>query len=347
MKIAILADTHFGARNDSLNFDSYFRKFFEEVFFPYMDKNEIKTLIHLGDVFDRRKYVNFNTLRSCKEYFFAPLYERGIDMKVIPGNHDTYYKNTNEVNSLDLLLREYPNIEIIEDPSIQTIGGASCAFVPWMCVDNYNACMDVISTGAKYCFGHFEIAGFDMFRGVKNDGGMKSEILKNFEKVLTGHFHHRSTDENIYYLGSPYQFIWSDHGDERGFHVLDTVNDDLQFFTNPYQIFQKIYYDDRKELPDIKDCKGSCVKVIVVHKSDYHKFDKLMDMLYNNGVVELTIHEDFSEFETNALEDQDMNFEDTMTLLTEYVDNIESDKDKERLKTLLKTLYVEAQNLDI
>jgi len=193
MKVAIITDTHFGARNDSQHFDAYFRKFYDEVFFPYLDETGIKTLLHLGDVFDRRKYINFNTLRSCKEYFFEQLKIRGIDMKVIPGNHDTYYKNTNEVNSLDLLLREYHNIEIIEDPTITQLDGRTVSFIPWMCAENYDACMKVIQQPAELCFGHFEIAGFDMFRGAKNDGGMDRQVLKNYSMVLTGHFHHRST----------------------------------------------------------------------------------------------------------------------------------------------------------
>jgi DNA repair exonuclease SbcCD nuclease subunit len=347
LKVAIITDTHFGARNDSLNFDKSFRKFFEETFFPYIDEHNIKTIFHLGDVFDRRKYVNFNTLRSCKEYFFHPLLERNIDMKVIIGNHDTYYKNTNEINSLDLLLREFPNIEIIESPVVQTIDGSKCTFIPWICSDNYQECMNVLEQESKFCFGHFEISGFHMFRGAVNDHGLNRDLLKNFDMVFSGHFHHKSTQDNIYYLGSPYQFIWSDHADERGFHIFDLKTQDVTFIRNPNEMFQKVYYDDRKELPSIKHCKDSCVRVIVVHKSDYEKFDKFMDSLYNKNVHDLTIHEDFSEFENETLDESDMDLEDTMTLLTEYVDGIESNKDKERLKTLLKTLYVEAQNLEI
>jgi DNA repair exonuclease SbcCD nuclease subunit len=347
MKAVIITDTHFGARNDSQHFDAYFRKFYEEVFFPYLDKTQIKTILHLGDVFDRRKYINFNTLRSCKEYFFEELKKRNIDVKVIPGNHDTYYKNTNEVNSLDLLLREYSNIEIIENPVATKLGGREVSFIPWMCSDNYDACMNVIQQSGDVCFGHFEISGFDMFRGAKNDGGMDRKLLKEYSMVLTGHFHHRSTDDNIYYLGSPYGFTWSDYDDKRGFHVLDFDTLNLEFIENPFEIFHKIYYDDREKTIDASNYKKSCVKVIVVHKNDYQKFDKLLDALYINEVIELTIHEDFSEFESEALDGDTVNIEDTMTLLSEYVDSVESAKDKTRLKTLLKTLYVEAQNLEI
>ena len=110
MKVALITDTHFGARSDSIPFDNFFNKFYTEVFFPHLERDQIKTIIHLGDVFDRRKYINFNTLKKCKEYFFDRTADLGIDVHMIAGNHDTFFKNTNEVNALDLLLREYPNV---------------------------------------------------------------------------------------------------------------------------------------------------------------------------------------------------------------------------------------------
>lgn len=347
MKIVIITDTHFGARNDSSHFDAFFKKFYNEEFFPFLEKHEIKTVFHLGDVFDRRKYINFNILRSCKNYFFEPLEKLGVDMYVIPGNHDTYYKNTNEVNSLDLLLREYPNIHIIEECREMKLDNINFNFVPWVCPENQDDIMTFIKKSRGICLGHFEIAGFDMYRGAKNDSGMNRKVLKKYDMVLTGHFHHRSTDDNIYYLGSPYEFNWSDYDDPRGFHVFDTETKEITFYENPNKIFHKVYYDDRKEIIDPSTLKKSCVKVIVSNKQDYHKFDKFIEALYINEVIELTIHEDFSEFEADALDDENVNIEDTMTLLSEYVDAVESEKDKERLKTLLKTLYVEAQNLEL
>ena len=93
MKIALITDTHFGARGDSIQFDEYFKKFYSEIFFPELQRRGIKTLIHLGDVFDRRKYINFNILKSCREYFFDQLAKHDIVCHMIAGNHDTYIKN--------------------------------------------------------------------------------------------------------------------------------------------------------------------------------------------------------------------------------------------------------------
>jgi DNA repair exonuclease SbcCD nuclease subunit len=348
MKIAIITDTHFGARNDSHLFDNFFKKFYDEVFFPYLEEHQIKTVFHLGDVFDRRKYINFNTLRSCRTYFFDKLTAMNADMYVIPGNHDTYYKNTNQVNSIDLLLKGYQNIHFIDTCVTKTFDATDFTFIPWICDDNLDSTLEFIRNTKGVCLGHFEIEGFDMFRGARNEGGMDRKVLQHYDKVFTGHFHHRSTDDNIYYLGSPYGFTWSDFDDPRGFHIYDTRQKDITFIENPNVIFHKIYYDDRKnKIHNPLDYKHSCVKLIVVNKTDYVKFDKFVEQLYNNEVMELTIHEDFSEFESEAVDNDNINVEDTMTLLSDFVNSTETDKDKERLKTLLKTLYIEAQNLQV
>ena len=347
MKIAFLTDTHFGARNDSAQFNAYFERFYSEVFFPYLDEHQIKTVIHLGDIFDRRKYINFQILASCKKYFFEEMKKRGIDMMIIPGNHDTYYKNTNEINSLELLLKEYDNIQIINEPCQQVVAGRIITFSPWICDQNFDKSLEVLKLPSDFCIGHFEIAGFNMNLGVKNEEGMSREMLSHFPSVFTGHFHHRSAEDNIYYLGSPYEFTWADHNDPRGFHIFETSNYELTFIQNPNKIFHKIYYDDTKEMNlDATQYKKSCVKVVVAHKNDFLKFDKFIEDLYLNEVIELTIHEDFSEFETQAIDDGNANVEDTMTLLSQFVDSIETTKNKERLKTLLKTLYIEAQNIE-
>ena len=78
MKLAILNDTHFGARNDSSLLMEYSFDFFENQFFPYLQENDIKTIIHLGDFMDRRKYVNFNTLHEVKSRFFSVIEKMNI-----------------------------------------------------------------------------------------------------------------------------------------------------------------------------------------------------------------------------------------------------------------------------
>ena len=178
MKIALVNDTHFGARSDSLPFDSYFRKFYDEFFFPALAEREIKTIMHLGDIFDRRKYMNYNTLKSCKEYFFDQAKDLNIDMHVVPGNHDTYFKNTNDVNAPELLLQEYDNVTVYPEVTELDFDGRKILFVPWICSDNYQSTMEMVErTDAEVCFGHFEFSGFQMYKGMPNEHGMDHTCL--------------------------------------------------------------------------------------------------------------------------------------------------------------------------
>lgn len=352
MKIAVIADTHAGARNDSPKFDAYFKKFFDEEFFPRIRKEQIKHIIHLGDVFDRRKYINFQSLYNVTEYFFEQLVKHGITMYVVAGNHDVYYKNTNAVNSLRLLLSQYIQSSIIvlvdTAPELIRLGSQDFHFIPWITTDNEQEIAEFIRTAkpSDVCIGHFELDGFQMFQGIRNEGGMNRSLLNTYKRVFTGHFHTRSHEDNIFYLGSPYEYTWSDYDDPRGFHIFNTDTDELEFIVNPNKMFHKIYYDDTLPLPDCSRYTGCCVKIIVVKKTDFAKFELFIEEMYQQNVEELTIHEDFSDFSGGDIEDEKLNMEDTMSLLEGFVDATDSDKDKDRIKSLLKGLFVEAQTLE-
>ena len=352
MKIALVTDTHFGARSDSQAFDLYFKKFYDDVFFPELEKRKISQIIHLGDCFDRRKYINFNSLSNCKKYFFDKVFDMDIHMDMIVGNHDTFYKNTNDVNSPDLLLKQYPNIDTYSSPKIVQYDGLNILLQPWICADNYSESSKLINSKvAKVCFGHLELSGFVMFKGQTaqiEQEGMDPGIFKEYDLVCSGHFHHRHGRGNVQYLGNPYQLFWNDFEDERGFHIFDTKTLSLEFIKNPYTIFEKIIYDDSKQnylQQDTSKYTSKNIKLVVVNKTDFVAYDHFIDRLYKENPIELKIIEDFSEFESEAL-DETIDLEDTMTLLSNYVDSIETDADKERLKGILKTLYVEAQHYE-
>lgn len=345
MKVAILGDTHFGARNDSLAFHGFFEKFYE-LFFAELKKSKIDTIIQVGDLWDRRKYVNFQTLSESRKYFFDKLKEQNLKMITILGNHDITFKNTLEVNASDLLLQEYDNITVISSPTTITLDKTEFLMLPWICTDNYKESMDAMeNTKAKILFGHLEIAGFEMHKGQPSEHGFDRAIFKKFDTVYSGHFHHRSSDGNISYLGTPYEITWSDYQDQKGFHIFDTAKNSMKFIQNPNIIFEKYYYDEDKDDPtkvDVSRFENINLKVIVVNKKDFAKFDNFMDRVYKKNPLEVKIIEDMSEFDVET-DDDDTDVEDTITLLSNYVDNVDTDINKPRLKNLLKTLYVEAQ----
>ena len=350
MKVAIITDQHFGARNDSIAFLDFFQKFYDNTFFNVLDDNDISTVLILGDTFDRRKYVNFYALQRAKEMFFDKLRDRNIQVHMLAGNHDTYYKNTNDVNSPDLLLREYDNINVIDSPTTIQVDGVDICMMPWICPDNYQVSMDEMkNTKADICMGHFEIAGFAMYRGMESHEGLDKALFDKFDMVFSGHYHHRSDDGHIYYLGNPYELTWQDYNDPRGFHVFDTETRQLRFINNPYNMFARVEYDDKGLEPinlDEVDLKDKYVKLVVVNKTDYYKFDRFVQKLYNKGCSDIKIIEDLSEFGEGEV-DEEISLEDTLSVLTNYVDSIQTDVDKDQVKTFMRTLYTEAVNVEV
>ena len=352
MKIAIITDQHFGARNDSVAFLNYYEKFYENVFFPKLKEEGINTVLILGDTFDRRKYVNFLSLKRAKEMFFDKLEELGVTVHMLAGNHDTYFKNTNDVNSVDLLLAEYTNINIIDSPTTIYVDDIPICMMPWICAENYADSIETLkSTRAEICMGHFEIAGFAMYKGMESHDGLDPSLFKKFDCVFSGHYHHRSSNDNITYVGNPYELTWQDYNDPRGFNTFDLSNRQLSFVVNPYTMFARYEYDDATCDPDTVDVSvfsEKFVKVVVVNKADFYKFDKFLSRMYTYSPppFEVKIIEDFSAFNEGEVSSE-INLEDTQTVLSEYIDSIETDLDKEKIKTFVKTLYTEAINVEV
>jgi DNA repair exonuclease SbcCD nuclease subunit len=251
MKIALVTDTHWGVRNDNLTFLDYFDKFYKNIFFPELERQGIRTVLHLGDIVDRRKYISYVTLRRLKEGFIEPCLYNGIDLHVIIGNHDVPYKNTNEINAMQELF-DSAGINYYSSPKQVDFGdGIPHAIIPWINNSNYADTMEFMKlTDAQVVFGHFEIAGCLMDRGNMNEHGMKISDFKRFDRVMSGHFHHKSTTQNIDYLGCPYELTWSDYQDPKGFHIYDTETRELEFIQNPYTMFNKVFYNDEGKTLD-------------------------------------------------------------------------------------------------
>ena len=353
MKIALITDTHFGARNDSIAFNDYFYKFYENVFFPEIDKRGINTIIHLGDTMDRRKFVSYKIANDFRTKFIQPIVDRNIDTHILIGNHDTFYKNTNNINSVaELIGNRHNNIKFYEENCTVNFGNIPIFFCPWINSENYGSTLKGIQqTDAEVCMGHLEINGFEMHKGHFSENGHAKEIFKKFDTVFSGHFHKKSDDGKIYYLGAPYQITWSDDSCPKGFHIFDTVDRTLERIVNPYNIFQKIYYDDTNtdySKEDVSQYKDKFVKLVVVNKKDLYQFDMFTDRLLQEQTHEVKIIEDFSDLNAeNVSDDIAENTQDTTTLLEKYIDELDVDLDKKRLKNTMKALYLEACDLEI
>jgi len=351
LKIGIITDTHFGARNDNLNFNDYFYKFYDDIFFPTLKERGITTCVHMGDVVDRRKFISYRIASDFRKRFINKFQELGIDLHIIIGNHDTYYKNTNEVNSMEELVGS-DRFKIYTESKIVEFDDIPILFVPWINVNNYDESIKLLNTAkSDIIMGHLGISGFEMHRGQISLEGHKKEMFRRFDTVFSGHFHHKSDDGQIYYLGTPYQITWSDYDDPKGFHIFDTETRELERIINPYILFRKIYYDDTQEdynNHDIAQYENQYVKLIVVNKKDLYEFDKFVDRLLMADAYEVKIIEDFSELDaSNVSDDIVENTEDTMTLLEKYIDELDVTLNKDRLENTMRNLYIEAQDLEL
>ena len=351
MKIAVLNDTHCGIRNSSEVFLDNAEKFYNEVFFPECEKQDIKQILHLGDYYDHRKFVNFKALNHNRRVFLDQLRKRGMSMDIIPGNHDTYYKNTNELNSLKECLGHYMNeVNIVMEPKVMKYGSLNVGLVPWICNDNYEQCMNFIrDCKADWIGAHLELKGFEMMRGLTNTHGMSPDIFKRFELVLTGHYHVGSKKDNIWYLGSQMEFFWSDAHDPKFFHIIDTETRQIEKIRNNNTLFEKVVYNDEEIDYNSynKDLSKKFVKVVVANKTDPFTFDRFIDNIQNQDIYELKIAENFNEFVGANVDDEDMNFEDTTEIVDTYIDAVDTDLDKDKVKVQMRELMTEAQTLEI
>lgn len=348
-KVAIITDQHFGARKSNYLFLNYYEQFYKNIFFPELKKNSIDTVLILGDTFDDRRQLQFFSLKRAKEMFFDPLKEANIKVHMLVGNHDIYFRETNEVNSPDLLLTEYDNIDVISTPKTINVKGIDICMIPWICKDNQTQCFNELKeTKADICMGHFEISGFSMYRGMEAHDGLPTSLFSKFDKVFSGHYHHRSSKDNISYLGNPYELTWQDYNDPRGFHLFDLSSRNLTFIQNKYKMFVKLTYDDKdKEPKKVKevDVKDKFIKVIVNNKTDLYKFDSWLNKLNSFNPYDVKIIEDMSEFQEGEIEET-INLEDTQSILSNYIDSVVTESDKEKVKQYMKTLYTEALNVE-
>ena len=346
MKIAVLNDTHWGARNDSPAFINYFNRFYDEVFFPYLQENNINTIVHLGDVVDRRKFINHNTAHNFKLKFWDRIEQLKLNTHVLLGNHDTYYKNTNTVNALQNL--SVPNtVKIYASHDTVSFEGLDILFLPWICDELIESTLHAIDNStAQIVMGHLEIKGFEMHKGHLNEQGLDKSLFKRFEKVISGHFHKKSDDGHIYYLGSPYEITWSDYKCPKGFHIFDTKTRELTRIPNPLRIHKKLIYNDKVEdynKKNLKDFENTFVKLFISNKTDNDMFDKLLDRFHNEiNAHEINVIEDTnSDISASVREDILEQGEDTLTFLGNYIDQIDTTLDKTKLKTFAKELYSE------
>jgi len=342
MKIAIITDQHFGARKNSKLFHDHFLNFYNNIFFPTIEKESITTVVDMGDTFDSRKGIDFSALSWAKNHYYDRLQEMGVQVHTIVGNHTAYYKNTNQVNAVDLLLREYSNVKVYSDPTEIKLGDLKVLLLPWINEENQkNTFSEIKKSTCECAMGHLEFAGFRVNRQIIMEHGLETKPFDKFKRVYSGHYHTRSTDGKIYYLGNPYEIYWTDVNDTRGFTILDTETLEHFHVDNPYNIFEVINYDDTSiKKFNFSKYENKIVKVVVKTKSNQFEFEKFLDKLYSSNVSEVKIVENFDI--TLSEEIEEIESEDTVSILDRYIEDSEITMDKTKIKNIMRDLYKES-----
>jgi predicted nucleic acid-binding Zn-ribbon protein len=327
-KKLLVTDTHLGMYSDSdawldivLNFYKYITK--------YCIKHDIREIYHLGDFFDNRKSLNTKTQHVAHRIAKVLGLKENLHTYIIVGNHDCYYKNKIHPNTLELF-KEYDNISIID--SIEKID--NILLVPWGEVPED-------TQGARFCFGHFAIKGFHMNDSYKCKDGLDKVKFKDFEKVLSGHFHTPSSKGNITYLGSPYGQTFHDAGGVRGFHLFsDGHLEFIEYEDAPK--FVKIYTKEEPLNPD--EITGNVVKVVFTKDFGTTRNQEIIDnilshnpFLYSVSFANMDDGEEVDEGEVAYLDSKEKIVDQYIDEQT-YPTNIKIDT----LKTMFKKMLKEA-----
>jgi DNA repair exonuclease SbcCD nuclease subunit len=350
-KIALICDTHYGVRSDSPVFHDYFRRSMKE-FLNHIEREKIKHVIHLGDLFDRRKYLSYLTSTVCRESFLNPLNEMKVSTHIIAGNHDQYYTNTYLVNSLDEVIgNRYKNIKTYNTPATVQIDGLDILLLPWINQANREETeQEIKKTKAEIIMGHLELSGFQMYKGVKSEHGQEAKAYSKFDLVFSGHYHHKSSHGNIHYLGAFAEYTWADYNDPRGFTIFDTKTREFEFIQNPISIYKMISYDD-VSTPDIiekinqtdySEYKDTYVKVLSVKRENTYAFDLFIDKLYKAGPVDISVVEDSTTFVDNHEDDFVDEAQDTSTILSNYIKGLTLPVNNDKMITIMRSIYNDA-----
>lgn len=355
--ISMITDLHFGVRGDSRTWHDIMREFYTDTYIPRILRDEIKTVVILGDVFDKRKSVGVETAAFAREVLFDPLEQIGVHVHVICGNHDVALRNTNRFNSLEMLYSGRRNVTIYTEPTETTLPGiGKVLMLPWINRENHQQCLHHLkTTSAGVVFSHLELAGFEYHVGqVSDHGHIDAELLDRFRAVYTGHYHHKSSKGNIHYLGTPYQLTWADYADPKGFHIIK-ADGSLEFIKNEVETFIKVVYDDVDNLDSVKkflnleeseEFKNRYVEVIVKRKDNPKTFERFLSKVNDMLPVECVVRD-----QTNRLVEakEDVVFSsDALSFSMQYVDEmVETDLSKDTIKRKIAALYSRANGMEM
>lgn len=350
-KVIILGDCHFGKTKFSQEMFDNQAKFFNEQLFPYMLKNGITTIIQMGDFFDNRRSADINFINDVRKHIFDKMVEHNINMIEILGNHDIYYKNTRDVNLMQVFESMYPkNLRVVTEREYFYLNEKRCMLIPWILESE--GLNEKELKGVEYLFGHFEIQSFEMAKGHVDENSNLSPAFFNkcndVKRVFSGHYHIVGNKGKINYVGTPYQLDWGDYQDMKSFYVFDTTVDDVVAIENKIsKNYVKIKYNTDKPQGKIEiSGLGPNMYFDKVTDIDVSELSRHNLKFFINAVDETKYHEEviFLLREKGCNFKVTNNVEISLLIGTDFVQEEDEDSVSTR-ELILKTIKDEAPEL--
>lgn len=347
-RIWIMGDIHFGVRASSMEWFEISKSYFEDYFIPLL-KREYKEgdiLLQVGDIFENRQVVNLKI-----NSYVVNLFERLgkiLPVIAIAGNHDIYYKRSNEITSLDSL-RFIPGVNIIKEPTKLEMSNKSIHVMPWRHSNEQELETLKELGGGDYLFCHSEMQGVLLNSKVKQKDGTRVGKFKDYNRVYSGHIHYAQIQGNVHMVGNAYQMTRSDMDNSKGVYLLDLEEGEHHFYEN------KVTPEFRKvNIMRILDMKlGDFKKMIKNNFVDLYIPSDIM-IRYNMSRFINLIQDDARSIDPNIYDEKTFididdvdeqiqngykNF-DVINLCSKWVDRMSVDEDyKEKIQNKIKALY--------
>lgn len=288
--------------------------------------HDIKDMIICGDLFHYRDEIAVNTIQVTTQ--ILEMWQE-FNIVVLVGNHDAYYKDRSDVNSLSIL-RGWSNITVIDKLTQAVAYDRHLLFCPWGTRKEELSKNDII-------FGHFEIESFKLNHFKVCTEGIKTKsLLSKTDLVITGHFHHREErnykNGTILYLGNPYQMDFGDANTSKGYYLLDLKTKEYTYHENKLSpchnkvFLSKLTTDGCINDATVDSITNNIVKFIIdknilPDEADYI-IQKLLNYKPRTFNVDYAIN--FNKFSDGA-EQFDMSGFDITTAITEFVELLDVD----------------------
>src|SRR5210317_815881 len=325
-KAACFTDIHFGMKSGSrihnTDCEDFVKWFCEEA-----KAAGAETCIFLGDWHHNRATTDVSTMNYTVSNL-ERLNETFEKTYFMVGNHDLFYKDKREINSIEFM-RLFPNIV----PITEQLTEGDVTLLPWLVGEEWKKVRDIKS---RYVFGHFELPYFKMNAMVEmpDHGELQANHFVNQEYVFSGHFHQRQTKGNVTYIGNAFPHNYADAwDDERGMMFLDWGGTP-EYKTWPNQpVFRTFKLSQLLDKPEEHLKENMHARVTIDVQITFEEANFIREQFIPQFKLrELMLIPEKVEIESN-IDPIDVSFESVDTIVLNQIEQLDSETYDKRMLT--------------